>query len=322
MKLKFLFYSIVSGLIVIMLVACERQGDDNAELDKRLSDKELSEKSIIATDEKVLRFGFDIRAGLKEDAKQYLPFLKYLEKTTGYRFKLRLTPKDGKIIDDLGKGLIHFAAIGATSYVQAADKYGVKPIVRGVNKQGKAEYRSYLVVRPDSPIKSLTDLYGARFAFGGKSSTQGHLIPRIILQKQQVQLQDLKDYIYTGSHQKCAEAVISGKADVCGMQDTMAEQLARDKQVRILYRSAYYPSSGIVASDKVPVAIYNRVKQALLSFRPGGRDAPGLYHWDKTEMPNGFVEARDADYKSLRQWMDKLDISRNLFFSQQGGIMI
>lgn len=322
MKQKFVFAPIMSGLLLLLLTACDRQYDDDVELDKRLSDKELSEMLIHVANEKILRFGFDIRAGIKEDAKQYLPFLKYLEKTTGYRFKLRFTPKDGKIVDDLGKGLIHFAAIGATSYIRATDKYGVKPLVRGVNKQDKAEYRSYLVVRPDSPIKDLADLYGVRFAFGSKTSTQGHLIPRIILQKKQVPLQDLKSYIYAGSHQRCAEAVISGKADVCGMQDTMAEQLARDKQVRILYRSAYYPSSGIVASDKVPVAIHNKVRQALLSFRPNGRDASELYHWDRTEMPNGFVEAHDADYKLLRQWIDKLDISQNLSFSRWGGATI
>lgn len=271
---------------------------------------------------KVLRFGFDIRASLKEDAKQYLPFLKYLEKTTGYRFKLWFTPKDGKIVDDLGRGRVHFAAVGASSYIQAADKYGVKPLARGVNKQGRAEYRSFLVVRLDSPIKSLADLYGVRFAFGSKTSTQGHLIPRIILQKHQVQLQDLKSYTYTGSHQKCAETVISGKTDVCGMQDTMAKQLAKNKDIRVLYRSAYYPSSGIVASSEVPAAIRNKVKQALLSFKPKGKDAPGLYHWDKTEMPNGFIGIRDSDYKSLREWMNKLDISQNPFFSQQGGAII
>jgi len=297
-------------------LACGCQ-DEEISLDKRLSDKELAEKMAVRPDENILRFGFDIRLGLKEDAKQYLPFLKYLEKTTGYQFNLRFTLKDGKIIDDLGKGFIHFAAIGETSYIQAEDKYGVKPLVRGKNKLGKAEYRSYLVVRPDSSIKDFTDFYGVRFAFGSKTSTQGHLIPRIILQKQQIQLHDLKKYMYTGSHQKCAEAVISGKADVCGMQDTMAEQLSRQKQVRILYKSSYYPSSGIVK-----LTVINKVKQALLDFQPTGRDAAGLYHWDKTEMPNGFVEARDDDYKTLRQWMMKLNVSRNISFSKEGSVSL
>ena len=312
----------LSSLLLFIVTACDHHDAEKVVFDRRLSEKELAEKRPVVADEKVLHFGFDIRSSLKEDAKQYLPFLKYLEKATGYQFKIRFTPKDGSIVDALGKGLIHFAAIGATSYIQAADKYDVKPLVRGVNKEGKAEYRSYLVVRPDSSIISLDDLHGARLAFGSQTSTQGYLIPRIILRKHQLQLQDLKSYIFSGSHQRCAEAVISRKVDVCGMQDSMAEHLARTNQVRILFRSAYYPSSGIVASKSVPQAIRNKVKQALLDFRPTGEHSAGLYNWDRTEMPRGFVEARDTDYTLLREWMNKLDISQLPFLLKQGGGII
>jgi len=33
-----------------------------------------------------------------------------------------------------------------------------------------------------------------------------------------------------------------------------------------------------------------------------------LYNWDKTEMPNGFQEAQDADYAELRLWSKKLGL--------------
>lgn len=315
-------YIRLTGLLVVILVGCEQHTGANAEQDKRLSDKELRQQVVADTNNKVLKFGFDVRASLQEDAKQYLPFLKYLEKETGYKFKLRFTPKDGRVVTDLGKGVVQLAAIGATSYIQAADKYSVKPLVRGLNKDGSAEYRSYLVVRPDSSIKDITDIYDKRFAFGSRTSTQGHLIPRIILQKQQIQLQDLKSFFYTGSHQKCAEAVISGKADVCGMQDTMADELAARNQIRILYRSEYFPSSGIAVNGNVPKKVQNKVRQALLAFKPKGRDAKGLYHWVKTEMPNGFVKAEDSDYQALRQWMSKLQISHSLFLTGQPGTIL
>lgn len=57
-------------------------------------------------------FGFAVHATPEEDARQYLPLLRYLEKATGFRFKLRFTPKTHLIADDLGKGTVHFAAIG------------------------------------------------------------------------------------------------------------------------------------------------------------------------------------------------------------------
>lgn len=310
----------ITGILLIVCIGvtgCDEQPVKTSIKDKRLTDAELKVHSSEQVEEGILLFGFDIRSSLQEDARQYLPFLAYLEQATGYKFKLRFTAKDGKIVDDLGTGVIHFAAVGATSYIKAAEKYNVKPLVGGLNKEGKAEYRSYLVVRPDSKIKDLTDLYHQRFAFGSRTSTQGYLLPRIILYKNKIRMDDLKGHFFTGSHQRCAETVIAGKADVCGMQDTMAEDLARRGLVRILYRSEAYPSSGIAVNGDVPVEIQQKVKQALLDFDPIGKHAARLYHWDKTEMPKGFVSVTDLNYQKLRVWLQKLKISTNSAFNTQ-----
>jgi len=72
------------------------------------------------------------------------------------------------------------------------------------------------------------------------------------------------------------------------------------------YLTQYYPSSGIAANKDVPPEVLDRVRQALLDFDPQGRDAPGLYHWSRTEMVNGFIEATDDDYAELLEWAVKL----------------
>ena len=91
----------------------------------------------------------------------------------------------------------------------------------------------------------------------------------------------------------------------------MGRDLAKKGLVRILYTSKYYPSSGISANRDVPKAVLAKVKQALIDFHPKGRDAAGLYHWAKTEMPNGFVEAKDKDYEELRKWAAKFGYISN-----------
>ena len=254
-------------------------------------------------------FGFDMRAGPTEDARQYLPFLDYLSRATGLRFKLRFTPKTSSVIDDLGTGRVDFAAIGAVSFIKANIQYGARILARGINRQGKAEYRSMIVVSPDSAIKTLSDLKGKRFAFGSVSSTQGHLIPRIILNKNGVELSDLGEYGYTGSHRNCADSVIRGTFNACGMQDTMAESLQKEGVLKILYVSPYYPSSGIAANKNVSTIVTEKVRQALMEFDPLGRDNENLYHWDKTEMPNGFDVARAIDYAELQTWLEKFGLT-------------
>ncbi len=179
-------------------------------------------------------------------------------------------------------------------------------LVRGVNAEGRAEYRSVIAVSPDSPIRSVEGLRGKRFAFGGVMSTQGHLIPRIAMSEHNITLDALGSYEFTGSHMNAASAVIQGRADACGMQDVMGERLAAQGLLRIIHRSRYHPSSGIVANVHVPPDVRNSVKQALLEFDPEAKDAAGLYHWERTEMPKGFVEAKKQDYDELREWASQL----------------
>ena len=310
-QVKYTFY-LSWFVLAALLTGCDsREGTVEGQRDKRLSDSELNTLQDTNTITQHFLFGFDLRSGPQEDARQYLPFLKYLEEKTGYKFKLRFTPKDGKIVDDLGKGRIHFAAIGAVSYIQAAETYGVKPLARGLNTKGKAEYRSMIIVKPNSPLRKLTDLKGKNVAFGSITSTQGHLIPRIELSRNNLSLSDLASYEYTGSHQKCADAVISGRFDACGLQDTMAKELEQRGKVRILSRSDYYPSSGIAANKNIADDVLLKIKQAMLDFQPTGGDAARLYHWHKTEMPNGFVTAQDGDYLSLRSWLIKLGLLKS-----------
>ena len=47
------------------------------------------------------------------------------------------------------------------------------------------------------------------------SSTQGHIIPRIILSEYGILLKDLAGYEYTGSHAKCATAVAASTGSAC-----------------------------------------------------------------------------------------------------------
>ncbi len=295
---------------LVMLVACEAEHTGKPlDFDDTVADSMLAvDKPGQRKSTDIIYFGFDLRSSPQEDARQYLPFLDYLKNQTGYNFSLRFTPKNSTIIDELGSGRVDFAAIGADSFIRAREKYQVVGLVRGINNEGRAEYRSKIVVQPDSNIRDLADLKGKRFAFGSETSTQGHLIPRIIMQQHDLSLEDFSDYTYTGSHQDCVNAVVAGKYDACGMQDTMAVNMARQGLVRILFSSDYYPSSGIAAYQGVSMDIIERVKQALLQFDPQGRHNKGLYHWDQTEMPKGFTEARDADYQELREWMLHFDL--------------
>lgn len=295
-------------LFALVINGCDSSSSNEVreiDLSVTISDEELKSRQQYpySTDGNTFYFGFDLRASPQEDAAQYKPFLDYLNRTTGYNFKLRFTPNNSSSIDELGQNNTQFAALGAASFLIAQQQYGVIPMVRGLNNLNRAEYRSMLVVSPNSPVDKIQDIKGSRLAFGSIDSTQGHLIPRIMLSENGIELDELAGFEYTGSHQNCAEAVVTNRADVCGMQDQMAENLEQQGLVRIVHQSKYYPSSGIAANHLVPKDVVNKVSKALLEFEPKGKDKEGLYNWHKTEMENGFIIAKPEDYDDLKKWM-------------------
>lgn len=289
--------------IMSLLSACDRQAPPlRADSAEKASEADLA-KPVHAD---AYRFGFDLRSSPQEDSRQYQSLLDYLSTKTGLKFALAFVRSDKPVADQLASGAIDFAAAGAVTTIRAMRAGVAEPLVRGISKDGRSTYRAAIVIPMNSDVTSLSALKGKRLALGAESSTQGNLIPRLMLTDARLTLADFRAYSHTASHLLCAEAVMNGQADACGMQDAMAARLAAENRLRILQYSDDFPSSGIIVSNRLPADIRSKVKQALLDFQPEGRDAPGLYHWERTEMPKGFVAAGPDDYRVMADGMSVL----------------
>ena len=278
---------------------CAREQPITVHLSQNLAKGEI--RPPVIEPESGWSIGFDRRLEPKEDVRQIASLAHWLQRRTGFSWRVYVSPRGASIVDDLCKGKADFAAVGTISYLQANHRCGAHILVRGLNTQEQDTYRAAIIVPPDSALNAISDLHGHSFAFGAPNSTQGHLIPRLMLQQAGLSLNDLRAYTYTGSHAATANAVTSGRYDAGGLQDTLALDLARRGLVRILALSAPYPSSGIVAAPTVPTKTAETVRQALLALDPTGVDAGALYHWQRSEMPNGFVRANDEEYADLRR---------------------
>ncbi|MDA8422135.1 MAG: phosphate/phosphite/phosphonate ABC transporter substrate-binding protein, partial [Nitrospiraceae bacterium] len=276
---------------------CEsREAAKKVSLDKRAPEEEVTASRA---DARSLKFGFDLRLEPKEDVKLYLPFLRYLERNTGNKFSLKFTEKYEDTVENLGKGITDFAALGPVNCVLAEKRYGSRCLVVGLNDSGRPEYHAVIITRTDSSISTLKDLKGKSFAFGDKYSTQGYLIPRKMLEDAGVLITDFKSYAFTGSHALTARAVLNGEYDAGALEDTMAKRLAAEGKIKILAISKPYPSSLICVNRGVHFPIVMSVKNALLSFDPKGKDSRTLVDWYKTEMPGGFTEYRPASLEEI-----------------------
>jgi phosphonate transport system substrate-binding protein len=301
--ISYLFILII--VIVIYISGCIYNNDEiTVDLDKTID----GVVQYPADETDVIYFGFNLRLSPKEDARIYTPFVQYLSEETGRTFKIHFTPDNACTVDELGGGVTQFAALGGLGYINAYEKYDAIGLARGLNEECRGEYMAAIITQHDSDIYKIEDIRGRSFCFGTYYSTQGHLIPRKMLEDNNVLLSDIGEYTCSGSHVNTATAVISGEYDAAGVQDTLAQSLASDGLVRIVAYSDYYPSSVISANKDVDPELVEAVKKALLDFDPKGKHAHVLTEWDKTEMPCGFIEAQDDDYAQLRELAIRYDM--------------
>lgn len=282
---------------LLFLAACEPQPPFTV----NLSD-DLAEDVVwpAAPDFADWQIGFDPRLEPKDDVRQVASLAEWLETQTGHSFGVYVPNADENVVDGLCAGNVDFAVVGTVSYLQAHEQCDAHILVRGLNADGKDAYRAAIIVPADSSLQSLADLRGRTFAFGAINSTQGHLIPRLMLQQAGLILDDFKSYTYSDSHTAVANAVTSHRYDAGALQDTLALNLAQRGLVRILAISEPFPSSGIVAGPHIPQGTFELVRETLLKLDPI-QDSASLYQWDRTEMPLGFIAAQDNEYDELRQ---------------------
>lgn len=290
---------LVAMAILLLLAACSEEAALTVNLSQQLQSGEVHVPALEVAS--AWQVGFDRRLEPKEDVRQIASLTDWLRAQTGLSIAPYVTPRGGSVVEDVCNGTIAFAVVGTVSYLQANHRCNAHILVRGLNAQGEDRYRAAIVVPNDSPIQDISDLKGRSFAFGAPNSTQGHLIPRLMLQQAGLTLEDLSAYAYHDSHAVVANAVTSGRFAAGAIQDTLARTLSARGLLRILALSEPYPSSGMVAGPETPLATSTLITEALLSLGPPGSDSKDLYHWERTEMPGGYVLARDDDYDSLRE---------------------
>jgi len=247
----------------------------------------------------VLPFGFCPKYNPRIMVQLYQPFIDYLNETTPYQFELKLSRYYQEIVDQVGRGEILIASCGPVSYIKARERYGVRPIVRALSKDGNPSYRGITIVRRDSPIQRLQDLVGKRFAFGQAWSTAGHLLPQYYLMKAGIGLRDLKAYAFLRHHDSVVGAVLKGQYDAGAVKDIVAYQHEKEG-LRFIFITDPIPTVPIIAAKKAPSEMIASVRSALLRL---GRDPSispqRMALWDE-EFKYGFTEAKDSDYDPIR----------------------
>jgi len=222
------------------------------------------------------------------------PLTNYLSKVLDRSVSLKLSPNMGAAIKAAADGSVDLAYLTPVAYLKAHEQGGAQLIAKTVTK-GKASFKLMIVVRKDSPIKTVADLKGKSFAFGDKRA----LLQRAAVVGAGIKLEELGDYKFIGHYDNIVRAVMSGDFDAGILKDTMAYKW-ESKGARILYATPSLPPYNITASKKVSPALLAKLKKAFLDLNG---DNPEHLKVIKAvdKKYNGFAVTSDAEYDVIRK---------------------
>ncbi len=253
----------------------------------------------------VINFGVIPRYNPMVMYRNYQPLMDYLTEKTSYHFELTLARDYPQAVEQLRTDVTQLASLGDVTFFEAHRSFGAQPLVRPLNEKGEPTYRSVIIVRKASSIKSLSDLKGKTFAFGSSHSTSGNLIPRLYLFQHGITLFDLADYQNLDSHDSVAKAVLKGKVDAGAVKDVVAERY-RDYGLEFLALSDPIPSVPIVARPEADPNLLLEVREALLAINPADAKMKSrMKGWDP-EFRFGFTSADRQVYQSIFEMIDSI----------------
>lgn len=192
----------------------------------------------------------------------FKPIADYVSRKVGKPVELRIGKTYAEAADLVGKGDVDFAFIGPSLYVEARSKYNVTPLAQIMN-DGKPSFNGVIVVKKGSGIFSIKNLKGRSFAFGDRESTLTHIVPLYMLMDAGVQLSDLKQYSFVGTHDNVALNVVRGSSDAAGLQPDVAAKY-KDHGLEVIARSADLPEHVFVATKSLDAATMAKIQSALL----------------------------------------------------------
>lgn len=258
----------------------------------------LPDESCFPAGKPVVYFGASLRFHPIIMYERYQPMMDYLTRNTPYQFELRISSDYKESISFLTEGKTDVSSIGDGGLMMAMVRYGAVPVVKPLNEEGRPCYRCYFVVPANSPIRSLADLKGKKLALGYRHSTTGNLIPRRMLSKNGIKIEDLASVTNLRHHGAVARGVIKGEYDAGAIKEPTFKRY-KMYGLRVIATSEEIPSIPLIVRKDAPRELVKAITDALVKLdRNNPEHQKIMKNWD-LEYQNGFVPATAADYRDL-----------------------
>lgn len=245
--------------------------------------------------------------------------VQYLSEKIGVQVKLT-SLKPGKTIEQIQEGKLDIALMNTFGYVIASSEGNMEALVVVANeKREPISYQSCILAHPSTQIKTLADLKKQAvhhvFGFVTASSTSGHLVPRVFLNKENLQPEiSFKDVIFAGSHENLIEQISKNTIKVGATSYTDLEELVKAGKYQmstfnIIWVSQPITNGPVSVRKDLPLHLKKKLQDIWLTLP---KENPSLHSkivkfWHNTSSQSIFTLANDSFYDTVRKLVDSME---------------
>jgi phosphonate transport system substrate-binding protein len=256
-----------------------------------------------------INFGIIATDSASTQRERWEPFFRDMEKKTGLSVKSFYAPDYAGVIEAMRFNKIQVAWYGNKAAMEAVDRANGEVFAQVMFADGSFGYKSLLITRQDSPLKSWDDVVkngkSLNFGIGDPNSTSGFLVPSFYLFSQnKIDYRSAFKTVRNASHGANIQAVLAKQVDVATNNTEEWEKLKAVKpellsQLRVLWESPLIPSDPFVWRKDLDPAVKVKIKNFVLNYAKSDEQ-------EKTILKNiynygGFRESSNDQLLPIRQ---------------------
>ncbi len=247
-----------------------------------------------------ITFGVASGENQQEGNLRWAPMAPYLQRCLGIeRVTIRVSNDYSAMIEAMVQGDVHLAWYGPAQYAIVWDltRGDVVPVAVDVSPQGDMGYKWNIIVRADSPIRTLEDLRGKSLGWPTPTSTSGYVLPMQFFRErgwvdERGQSNFFGRLVQTGSHDNGMVSVAQGRLDATTGWYYSPQSGAHIRaagagtikleDIRFIHESSIIPNAPFTTRLSYPAPMRAKMSECLINMRWNDPQA-----WE-TVSRNGF----------------------------------
>ncbi len=208
----------------------------------------------------------------------------YLSQALGVEVAVELRENYEETLAGMERREIDVARLGPYAFVLAQARFGARALANTIDIVTSSDsptvpYRSVIVTRADSGIKSLVDLKGQAFGFVDRNSTTGYLVATFLRQQAGLDPVDDIQSVFLLSHSAVIEAIERGEVAAGAVMQSQYVHYSEQKEkpaLVLLDSSALLSRGPIAIRPNLPVQLERKLLSALLQIHQAAPDTARL----------------------------------------------